>query len=158
MKVDLETRVIRWVELTNGGGLVAQNTHTGISQRADGSSRDEEDYFAEVEAAATAKGHTLVRLCNHDDTCRAPSIGEIEGDGNGGIQAMAEFPQAMRDVQMWDAQTMERAFIEMYDPVLKDLRMVRLEPGQWDGSTKRDPQELFEDTDGKIRFRKRGAR
>ena len=51
-------------------------------------------------AAAARKGHTIVRLCNHDDNCRNPVLDEIEGDGNGGIRAKDSGP-GMDGVELW---------------------------------------------------------
>lgn len=89
-------RVIRYVELNADGEPRAE----ARSMRVGGES--ENARWALLVASAAKKGHTLVRLCNHLDTCRNPNLGEIEGDGQGGFRARVEFPDALSGVELWN--------------------------------------------------------
>jgi len=137
MIIDVEDRIVRYVKLNTTGVPIAENLHTGPSRNRDGSSRSEDDYFAEVVAAAALKGHTIVRLCNHEDNCRNPMLEQIESDGNGGVRVKPGNPEALNGVEFWNPG-MERAFLVVTDergefPV---QRVVRFEPGEWEPGMK----------------------
>jgi hypothetical protein len=87
-------RILRYVELNSTGEPVAEV----FSSRIDGAS--ENARWGLLVASAAKKGHTLIRLCNHGDDCRNPSLHEIEGDGEGGIRAKRE--GGMDGVEIYD--------------------------------------------------------
>lgn len=89
-------RILRYVELDADGVPFHENFHSHM----DGFT--EEESFDLLVAAASKKGHTIVRLCGHADDCRNPDITQIEGDGNGGIRAKAEFENALNGVELWE--------------------------------------------------------
>jgi|6_EtaG_2_1085325.scaffolds.fasta_scaffold10247_1 hypothetical protein len=90
----MKPRILRYVELDTNGEPIHENFHShdgGLSENS---------AFDQLAAAAARKGHTIVRLCNHDDNCRNPVLDEIEGDGNGGIRAKDSGP-GMDGVELW---------------------------------------------------------
>lgn len=124
MIIDTAIRVLRYVELDGAGRPCAEMTASIFHGTEEGA-------FTELVAAAAQNGHTIVRLCNHDEGCRAPRLDEIEGDGRGGFRAKARFPGALRNVERWDEATMLRAFVPVYDEIAKVTYVVRLDAGQW---------------------------
>jgi hypothetical protein len=92
----MHERILRYVELDALGEPIHECLHSHFG----GPSEDES--FGLLVASATKKGHTIVRLCGHADDCRNPDILQIEGDGNGGIRAKAEFENALNGVELWE--------------------------------------------------------
>ena len=153
MIIDNEDRTVRYVELDAAGGPVAENFHSGPSRRKNGSSRSEEEWFTDLVAAAAKKGHTIVRLCNHEDDCANPSLNEIEGDGEGGIKARAGY--TLDGCEMWDP-SMERKFVLARDERVKEelYRVVRMERNEWTQAML-DDGDFFITKEGRFDWRRR---
>jgi hypothetical protein len=150
MIIDNVDRTIRWVELTSTGVPFSAVMHSGPSHRRDDSSRTEDDYFDEIEAASAAKGQTIVRLCNHEDNCRNPNPSEIEV-ADGKLKARSDHPDALDGVEIWNVRTMARRFVLARDLRSADERakvMVRLERHEWNEELLERGLEVYEDEDG----------
>lgn len=151
--VDTEDRTARYIELDASGEPMHECLHSGPSF---GRSIDEEEWFALLVVEAEVNGHTIVRLCNHEARCRNPKLGDIESDGNGGIRAKADKPNALQGVELWKPE-MERKFVLARDEREEGLhRVVRMEPGEW-------TQEMLDEGDfvitkkGIFDWRRRGV-
>lgn len=87
-------RNLRYVELDTNGNPFHENWKSWV----DGP--DEETVWADLVDAATAKGHTLIRISADDPrTDRNPRLDEIQSDGRGGIMAKPAHPNALRNVR-----------------------------------------------------------
>lgn len=131
MIYDNAERIIRYVELDSTGVPFHSNTHAGSPTNSDGSPASEEEFFAHLQGLSTSRGQSLIRLCNHGEH-NAPHPDDIESDGNGGVRAKPEYPDALNEVEFWHP-SMERAFVVITDergdePV---QRVARFEPDQW---------------------------